>query len=374
MKKILLTSLMTFSLIFSVNAQQWIEDSSCNNKASAIMNEAITSIANLEHLMAVGMAKAALVVDKNCECAKLVLAAAASNNADWGSRSEKLKQINVSSLSNVEKAWYTLLSTSNENFEEAAKKALNNNPNSALIHWLNTGQDMEKNEAFALKFPLLAAGAYNTMAYGYARDGDFEKAYKALDYSMRLHDGPNALDSKAEIAEMEGDYQKAFDNQVKAFDYAWFASPYQPKLAIYWRNLNKENLTKGLKDAQRNIQKAILDQNMEEWKKYISEEMMLTSGDSNLAEFYTQTEENFLSKRNFTWNSFDIRDIEVDFSPEMNTAILKFYADGSYTFNDSTEKIDYSTRASSVWIATDSGWKIVHGNWAPFGASGIPKL
>tara|TARA_B100001063_G_scaffold143620_1_gene134143 strand:- start:231 stop:572 length:342 start_codon:yes stop_codon:yes gene_type:complete len=113
---------------------------------------------------------------------------------------------------------------------------------------------------------------------------------------------------------------------------------------------------------------------MEEWKKYISEEMMLTSGDSNLAEFYTQSEENFLAKRNFTWNSFDIRDIEVDFSPEMNTAILKFYADGSYTFNDSTEKIDYSTRASSVWIATDSGWKIVHGNWAPFGASGIPKL
>ena len=172
---------MTFTVLFNLNAQQWIEDSSCNNKASAIMNEAITSIANLEHLMAVGMAKAALVVDKNCECAKLVLAAAASNNADWGSRSEKLKQINVSSLSNVEKAWYTLLSTSNENFEEAAKKALNNNPNSALIHWLNTGQDMEKNEAFALKFPLLAAGAYNTMAYGYARDGDFEKAYKALD-------------------------------------------------------------------------------------------------------------------------------------------------------------------------------------------------
>ena len=57
MKKILITSLMTFTVLFNVNAQQWIDDSSCNNKASAIVNEAITSLANLEHLMAVGMAK-----------------------------------------------------------------------------------------------------------------------------------------------------------------------------------------------------------------------------------------------------------------------------------------------------------------------------
>ena len=63
---------MTFTVIFNVNAQQWIDDSSCNKKASAIVNEAITSLANLEHLMAVGMAKAALVVDKNCECATLI--------------------------------------------------------------------------------------------------------------------------------------------------------------------------------------------------------------------------------------------------------------------------------------------------------------
>jgi hypothetical protein len=152
MKKILITSLLTFAVLFNVNAQQWIDDSSCNNKASAIVNEAITSLANLEHLMAVGMAKAALLVDEDCECANLVIAAAAGNNADWGSRSEKLKQINIKSLSKVEKAWYTLLSTSNENFQEAAKKALDNNPNSALIHWLNTGQDMEKNEAFHKNF------------------------------------------------------------------------------------------------------------------------------------------------------------------------------------------------------------------------------
>ena len=59
--------------------------------------------------MAVGMAKAALVVDEDCECANLVIAAAASNNQDWGSRSQKLKQIDVKSLTAIEKAWYTLL-------------------------------------------------------------------------------------------------------------------------------------------------------------------------------------------------------------------------------------------------------------------------
>ena len=67
-------------------------------------------------------------------------------------------------------------------------------------------------------------------------------------------------------------------------------------------------------------------------------------------------------------------DIDVDFSPDMGTAILTFYADGSYSVGDSDEKVDYSTRASSVWIATDSGWKTVHTNWAPYGGgSGIPK-
>jgi hypothetical protein len=101
MKKILLTSLLSFAFLINANAQQWIEKTSCNKDASKIVNEAITSLSNLEHLMAIGMAKAALVVDENCECAKLVIAAAASNNSNWGSRSEKLQNINVKSLTRI---------------------------------------------------------------------------------------------------------------------------------------------------------------------------------------------------------------------------------------------------------------------------------
>ena len=37
---------------------------SCNKKASEIVNQAITHLANLEHLMAVGMADAAFLLTK----------------------------------------------------------------------------------------------------------------------------------------------------------------------------------------------------------------------------------------------------------------------------------------------------------------------
>ena len=114
MKKILLTSLMSFAFVVSANAQQWIEKTSCNKNASKIVNKAITSLSNLEHLTAIGMAKAALLVDQNCECAKLIIAAAASDNENWGSRSEKLQNINVKSLTNIERTWQMLLSTLSE--------------------------------------------------------------------------------------------------------------------------------------------------------------------------------------------------------------------------------------------------------------------
>lgn len=374
MKKNLTILYICLLLSFSSYGQQWIDDNSCDTKASQILNEAITHLANLEHMMALGMANAVLMVDKDCECAKLVQAGAASNNANWGSRSEKLKNINTNLLSSVEKTWFMLLSTPNDKYDNAAKKAVEMHPESALINWItSSNNDLELMKKFANKFPKNAAAAYNAMAYSYAREGDYDTAYQSLEKSLQLHDGPNALDSRAEIAAMENDFQKAFDNQVKAYDFAPFASPYQPKLVTYARNLNKENLVNGLKEAQIAVQDAIENQDLDEWKKYVSNDMDLISGDSSLTEFYVQTEERFSEKRNFSWDEFKLRDIDVNFSPDMSMAILTFYANGAYTFNDSKEKVDYSTRASAVWIATNTGWKMVHANWAPFGGSGIPK-
>ena len=382
-------NLITILLIitsFNMSSQKWINDSNCDSQSYEILNEAITHLANLEQLTAVGMAKAAKMSDSGCECANLVLAAAAATDANWGTRKAKLEAINTQLLTSEEKAWYDLLveTTKGEDntWSDVYSDAISNFSDSPLINWVGiggTGAGWDGYMAFSKKFPENSSAAYNMIAYGYAYgeygdEPDFEAAYESIDKSMELHQGPNAMDSKAEIAAMEGKYQIALNNQLKAFDYAFFASPYQPKLQIYYRNLVKENLSNNLKEAQKAVQKAILDRNYDEFKKYISEDMQLVSGDSNLQDFYEFNESSFSRGANVNWDNFDLRDIDVDFSPDMDTAILTFYADGSYSVGDSDEKVDYSTRASSVWIATDSGWKTVHTNWAPYGGgSGIPK-
>ena len=85
---------------------QWLNKTSCNKKAEVIANKAIDHMSNLEFLIALGMAKAALVVDDNCGCAKLTIAAISSNNENWGSQKEKLMSIGRNNLSLEEQAWY----------------------------------------------------------------------------------------------------------------------------------------------------------------------------------------------------------------------------------------------------------------------------
>ena len=377
MKKIITLILCMFFV--NLNSQQWLDDS-CNKKASKIVNEAVEHLANLEQLTAVGMAKAALMLDEDCGCANLVMAATAAAN---GSRKSKLEAIDVSSLNSEEKVWHKVLTATltgdSETYMASLKSGLEETPNSPLLNWLNSGGDYNNYKKFSTDFPEHASAAYNMVAYGYANGEiggkvDYEAAMDALDKSRELHDGPNALDSRAEIYAMSGDYLKARQNQFGAYDYAWFASPYTPKLVTYNRKVNKDEIVKNLKEAQVNLQNAILERDKEEYEKYVTADMQLVTGDSNLQEFYEFTDESLTRETNVNWNSFDLRDIEIDFSPDMTMAILTFYADGSYTQGDSEDVVDYSTRASAVWIATDDGWKSVHANWAPYGGgSGIPK-
>ena len=57
--------------------------------------------------------------------------------------------------------------------------------------------------------------------------------------------------------------------------------------------------------------------------------MQLVAGDSNLQEFYEFTDK--ANRQNdVNWNSFDLRDINVDFSRH-EMAILTFYADILYS-------------------------------------------
>jgi tetratricopeptide (TPR) repeat protein len=380
-----LTILISFFFSLNLTAQKWINDSNCDEQSYEILNEAITHLANIEQLTALGMAKAAKISDSGCECANLVIAAISSSDANWGSRKEKLEAINIQLLSPEEKSWYDLLieTTRGEDnsWDDTYSSAIEKFPNSPLINWVGVrGFNWEGYMEFSKKFPENASSAYNMIAYGYAYgeygdSPDYEAAYEAIKKSRELHDGPNALDSSSEIAAMEGNYQKALSNQLKAVDYAFFASPYQSKLPTYWRNLNKETLMKNLEQAQKDVQEAILERNIEEFKKYVTDDMQLVSGDSNLQDFYEFTDASFSRQSNINWKSFDLRDFDFSFSPDMSMVILTFYADGSYTRDGSDESIAYSTRASSVWIATDNGWKTVHTNWAPYGGgSGIPKI
>ena len=368
-------------IILNLNGQQWVDDS-CNKKASKIVNQGISHLANLEYTMAYAMANAALLIDQDCQCAKLVKAGSTSAAADWGSRKEKLDDIDITKLGGEEKAWYSMLTATltgdSEKYQKSLSDGLTTFPESPILNWLSTGTDFDENKKFAEKFPTIASGSYNFMAYQYARgnyngEPNLDMAYEMVEKSAELHDGPNIFDSKAEIAAENGDYQTALNSQLKAHDYSSVGSQYWQNAVMYWHKLNKENVANNLKEAQVKFQNAILEKNEEEFKKYVSEDETLVVGDSNLGEFYNYTLENLNQEALIDWDSFDIRDIDVHFSSDMTMAYLTFYADGAYTFKESGQTVDYNTRASAVWIRTSDGWKSIHANWAPSeGGIGIP--
>lgn len=369
-------------LLFNLEAQQWVDDS-CTKEASKIVNKSIDHLANLEYSMAYAMANAALLIDEDCQCAKLVKAGATSAAANWGSRKQKLDDVEVSKLGGEEKAWYAMLTATltgdSEKYQKSLSDGLTAYPDSPILNWLSSGTEFDANKKFAEKFPSVASGSYNFMAYQYARgnyDGEpnLDMAYEMVEKSIELHDGPNIFDSKAEIAAENGDYETALNSQLKAHDYSSVGSQYWQNAVMYWHKLNKDNVADNLKKAQVEFQNAILEKNEEEFKKYVSEDELLVVGDSNLGEFYNYTLENLNQEALIDWDSFDIRDIDVHFSSDMTMAYLTFYADGAYTFKESGQSVDYNTRASAVWIRTANGWKSIHANWAPSeGGIGIPK-
>jgi len=163
------------------------------------------------------------------------------------------------------------------------------------------------------------------------------------------------------------------------------------------QKISDEVLVDLLKQKARNLQDAILTRNLEEFNKYVDANIPFSSGESNLSEFIEMSPDRLIGENlkdsvgnyQVRWNALDLYDINVSLSPDSQTAVLTFYARGEYiVYHDMytdmygnfiwkypTDPIKYSTRASSVWISTKNGWKIMHSNWAPFdGGTGIPKL
>lgn len=374
-----IVSIIVLICSVSLNAQ-WMGKTSCNKKSDKIVHSAMNHMSNLEFMIAYGMAKAALEVDDECGSAQLILAAVSSSNKNWGSRKDKLTKINRASLSKEEQVWYDYLNAANDTKKALQERAVSLFPNSPLVHFLGTNiQDFSTYEKFAERFPKLSAFAHNMMSYGYM-DGtlggepDTKKAMDHVEKALAMHDGPNALDSKAEHLAAMGKYDEALQVQLKAVDYADFASPYWQNAVVYWNKSNKASVSESLMKAQKEMQDAILQRDYETYKKYEHEDIVVTTGDSNLNPFYVFSKENLKEEMAMTWGSFDLSDMNVYYSPDMKSAAITFFADGAYTMNDDNTTVDYATRGSSFWVATNNGWKILHSSWAPRkGKIGIPE-
>ena len=371
-------TLFALCLTMMVNAQ-WLENTSCNKKGALIANQAIEYVMNLEYMAALGAANAALLVDEDCGCAKLTLAYISSGNQKWGSRMAKLDAIDTQSLTPEEKAWYDIMSASKEEKAALENTLASKYPKSALLNFLSTSmQDFNTFKVFADKFPENAASAYNMISYGYTNGAYGEKdTAKAMEYvgmSQKMHDGPNSYDSMAEHYAAVGDYENALKNQLKAYDYGTFASPYSAKLQLYYAKTVAPETAKKIQQMQKDMQKAILDGDYQRYKMFEHPEIKVSTGDSNLTPFYIYTEKDVTKNSAITWSSFELSDMQTYFSPDMKTAVVTFVADGAYTITKTNQNVEYATRASSTWTNPEDGWKILHTSFAPRkGKIGIPE-
>jgi hypothetical protein len=368
-------------LIVAVVNAQWIQNSSCDKKANIVANQAIEYMTNLEYLSALGAANSALLLDENCGCAKLTLAAISSQNPKWGSRIQKLDGIDTSKLTAEEKAWYDYLRiVDNLKRPEFQITIQNKFPKSPLINYLGTSvNDFNSYKLFAEKFPTYSSSAYNMISYGYMMGAfgeiNMEEAKKHIEMSKNMHYGPNSYDSMGEHYASVGDYEKAHESQLTAIDFATFASPYWTNAQLYSAKMSKDKISQTIMDNQKAMQSAILNGDYESYKEFEHPEIVVTTGDSNLNPFYVLTKDNLNEDAPMTWNSFDLSNFEVYFSPDMKSSVTTFDADGSFTMIDSKMKFDYSTRGSATWVSTTEGWKILHSSYAPKkGKNGLPDV
>jgi hypothetical protein len=376
MKNLLTLVALCFTMILNA---QWIKDTSCDRKAGLIANQAIEYALNLEYLAAFGAANSALLLDNDCGCAKLTLAFISSSNPKWGSRAQKLKEINTSKLTSEEKAWYDYMFASLDNRKPLEKSIVSKFTKSPLLNYMATSlKDFNSFKVFAKKFPAHASAAYNMISYGYLNGAFGEKniteAMKYIKMSQSMHDGPNAHDSMAEFYASVGDYENALKTQRKAIDFGTFSSPYVKYAQIYYAKTVASDISEEVIAIQKAMQKTIMTNDYESYKKFEHPEITVTQGDSNLDPFYVFTKKDMAKSTSITWNVFEFSNMKTYFSPDMKTVVVLFEADGDYIITETNETISYATRGSSTWNNTSDGWKILHSTYAPRkGKVGIPE-
>jgi hypothetical protein len=358
----------------SIAAQdQWLSETSCSDVAHAIVNEGITARNNVEHGRAKGMYQAALVVDPNCIAAKIALADMA-NGSEWGTRSSQIAALADVSGTPSEMAWLEVINSSNG--PNSSYKMAQDMPDDALFHYWgswseNAGSALDGHMAFAERFPSLAGGSFNTLAYAYAQgdgvDTDEVKAREFLRSYLRLYNEANAHDSFAEISAIFGDYEGAVRHQQHAVDRGG-ATVFGERAGMYRRLANKDEYRQSVVDAVEVL--ANPDAPEEETAAVLSDQSVMCL--SSMAPCSVMTAAEYMATANGTdWLSMSANDIEVMFNDMMTRAVATHHNTGQYMLDGQT--VDYSVRVSSVWEVTNQGVSLITANWAPMGGAGLPS-
>tara|TARA_B100000530_G_scaffold318254_1_gene249852 strand:+ start:57 stop:740 length:684 start_codon:yes stop_codon:yes gene_type:complete len=224
--------------------------------------------------------------------------------------------------------------------------------------------------AFAERFPSLAAGSLNTLAYTYAQgDGVEVDEVKARDFLrsyLRLYNEANAHDSFAEISAMFGDYEGAVRHQQHAVDRGG-ATVYGERVAMYWRLANKEDYREAVVDAVNVL--ANPDAPEDETAAVLSDQSVMCL--SSMVPCSVMTAAEYMATASGTdWLSMSANDVEVMFDDMMTRAVATHHNTGQYMLDGQT--VDYSVRVSSVWEVTNQGVNLITANWAPMGGAGLP--
>ena len=139
--------------------------------------------------------------------------------------------------------------------------------------------------------------------------------------------------------------------------------------------MSKEDISLKIIENQKVMHRAVLESDYSSYQNFEHPEIIVTTGDSNLNPFYVITKDNIVADTPITWNTFEYSNMEVYFSPDMNSSVLTFDADGSYIMKKTNDTVQYASRASSMWVSTELGWKILHSSYAPRnGKIGIPEV
>lgn len=379
--KLFFSVIFLASLGFTAQAQSsWFGNTSCSDDGAVIADQAFTSFINVERSVAIGMARAALLIDEGCGIAKLVQA-----NASGDSQDALLSEASEMSLSSDERLWLDL-TQSDDPWQPAATAIVESGNEAPVFSWMsswdtNRGTVAENMEDFAEAYPDHAASAYNMLAYAYADAGwgveeaDMVRALRYLDLYDAAHEGPNAADSRSEILWNAGEKAGAWTAIRSAVDKGGNPSMYADRAGTIWRAMNEENLAKAIHDQ---VQAFWSGSDEEADMEARAALLAPTSShcDSNLEACYSATKDEVLAAlgAGAEWLSLEVSDVDVTFNSDYRTAVATHMNAGQYKTDDDNV-VEYRARASSVWSLDpwSGDWLLIHGNFAPSGGAGIPS-